>query len=236
MITKRGLTLKKLWRANVWVLSFLFCSSFSVHSGWAGAKGEIVPAGDVVESLTMTPTSTYSPALTPTNTPNPCSFSYGVSLVGANREEVGKAFEFPLVIPAPVTIQEIHCYSSQAETIVAGLYNSSETLMKSVAFDSSGAGWYSLSFPITLNQRNYYLGRYGSGAFISLAAGTGTDCFYEKTNELPKNFDRRGSYNSLGTPLFLTGCRSIRSIGNLYGIGSSVMAGYGASAISNGFF
>ncbi len=104
----------------------------------------------VTPTNTLTGTHTPTPTLTPTNTPNPCSYPYGVTITGTNYNYSGNAFESPLTISAKVSIQSLCCYSPQAETITTGIYNSSNSLMKSVTLISSGAGWYSAPFPIIL--------------------------------------------------------------------------------------
>ena len=156
-----------------------------------------------------------------------------MTVTGINNSYSGKAFEPPLTLSRSVTVQDIYCFSSQAETLTAGVYNSSNTLMKAVTLASIGAGWVSAAFPMTLTWGKYYLGRSGTGVNINLASGAGAGCFFDKSGNLPATFKQSGSFSSLDTPLYLTECRSLTIIGNLYGIGDSIPEGTGASSRKN---
>ncbi len=179
-------------------------------------------------TATLTPTSTPTPTITPTHTPNPCDFPYGVNQAGTAQVGLagpGRAYESPLALSGPVTAQEIHCYSSQAETLTAGVYDSSNALLKAVTFYSKGAGWYSADFPVTLIPGRYYLGRYGTGTATNLVDGVGTRSFYDASGGLPRHFQQKGWSPSLGTPVYLTACSPLTVKGELYGIGDSTMYG-----------
>lgn len=134
-----------------------------------------------------------------------------------------------------MTIQDIYCYSSQAETMIAGIYNSANSLMKSVTLISGHAGWYDAAFPITLTPATYYLGRYGTGERTQLVRNAGVGSFYGKFENLPNSFTQTGSYGSLGTPIYITGCVPLTIVGDLYGIGDSITEGTGASGESTRF-
>ncbi len=181
----------------------------------------------VTATPTPTGTPTDSPTITPTSTPNPCSFAYGVTLTGGDQPETGNALESPLTLTHPVTVQDIHGYSSQAETLMAGVYNSSESLLESVTLHTNGAGWYSTAFPVTLAAGKYYLGRYGAGANANLVPGAGVTCYYDQSGDLPKIFNRMGSYPSCEAPVYLTACSPMTIVGTVFGLGDSTMYGEG---------
>ncbi|GEM_PF-2323740 len=185
-------------------------------------------------SPTATPVAT--PTVTTTPTPNPCAFPYGIDVLGRVDGKEAGAFESPLDLSRPATIQAIHCYSSRAETVTAGLYDSTNTLVRSARLVSRGAGWYTADFPVTLGPTRYYLGRFGTDGGPRLSDEAGIGCSFADTGNLPERFIPTGSYVTLGLPVYLTGCRPLTLSGNLIGIGDSIQEGVGASSIESSYF
>ena len=185
---------------------------------------------------TATPTFTVTSTVTSTYTPNPCFYPYGVTLAGDKTAKEGNAYESPLTLLGPVTVEEIFCYSSRAETVAAGVYDESNRLLKAVTFRSKGKGWLQEALPVTLAPGHYYLGRYGTGGKAPLSVGVGLSCFCDPAEGLPEAFSQKGSFVSMGVPVYLTGCRPLTITGDLFGFGDSVMEGTAASDRDHSLF
>jgi hypothetical protein len=123
-----------------------------------------------------------------------------------------------------VQVDEIHAYAPQAETLVAGLYDGSNSLMKAVTLKATRGGWQVADFPATLKAGQYYLAESGTASSVNLSAGEGVSCLYDTKGALCPSFQPSGSLPS-GLPLYLTGCRPQAIQGLLFGLGASILGG-----------
>ena len=194
------------------------------------------PTATFSATATSTETPTFTATWTSTYTPNPCFYPYGLTREGQETVKLGEAFESPLRLSNPVTVEDFFCFSSGPETIEAGVYDKSNRLLKAVTLRSNGSGWVHEALPIVLAPGRYYLARSGDSSKIRLAVDPHSDSYYGEGQCLPVKFVRKGTFHSLGVPAYLTGCRPLTLTGDLYGIGDSVMLGVVASDQAHGLF
>jgi lysophospholipase L1-like esterase len=167
---------------------------------------------------------TPTPIPYPTATPYPCSYPYGVTVSGKNQLSNKWAYESPVSMGLTGQTDQVHVYSPQGGTLVVGLYDGSENLVKAVTIKASHEGWQTADFPATIKPGQYYLAESGTAPNVNLVAGSGVSCFYDPSGVLAPSFKPSGSLPS-GLPLYLSGCPPQAIQGILFGDGDSILGG-----------
>jgi lysophospholipase L1-like esterase len=121
-------------------------------------------------------------------------------------------------------VDQVHVYTPQSESLVVGLYDSSENLVNAVTIKASHGGWLTADFPATIKPGQYYLAESGMSPKVNLVAGSGVSCFYDQSGVLAPTFQRSGSLPT-SLPLYLTGCPPQVIQGLLFGAGDSILGG-----------
>jgi len=177
-----------------------------------------------VTMLTAQAFGADQPTPYPTATPYPCSYPYGVTTSGKNQPSKNWVYAFPVSIGLTGKTDQVNVYASQKETVVVGLYDGGDKLLKAVTINASREGWQKADFPATVTPGLYYLAKSGTSPQVNLVADSAVSCFYDESGILGPSLHRSGSLPG-ALPIYLTGCPPQTFKGFLFGAGDSVMGG-----------